>query len=409
MGLLSEVTREYIGSLQFVKAVEREARIPTHITDIVAVVGARRVGKTFLMLQKARELLERGENVIYVSMDEPFFRRMEARKLAELAKSEYPEGRIHLFLDEVQEWRNWDFNLRWLHDVKDFYIYVSGSSSTLQSSEIPSRLRGRYVSVVLLPFSFREAAGPLGAGGFRDRGTARGLLEDYLKWGGFPEVWLARSREKLVSIVETVFYRDIVERQGVRSVGEFKEVFYYVLSQYGNAVTWRSLRRLLEGEGLKLDTKTLIRYVYSMQQAFLLFQVKKFSFSERERAVSPRKIYLVDHSIATLFEQPMDLGRRVENVVYTHLLRRTGDPERISYYTTRRGREVDFIVREPGGATRIYESTLRATREHVDKAEQACRELKCSHATVVALEAEELEGLPERVSVVPLLEFLLRG
>ncbi|UNQ73562.1 ATP-binding protein [Infirmifilum sp. NZ] len=409
MGILLETTQEYVQSLRNLSLVEREVRLPSEPPDIVAVVGARRVGKTVLMLQRAKELLERGERVVYVSMDEPYFRRLEARKFAELVRAEYREGRVHLFIDEVQEWRNWDFNLRWMHDMRDFYIYVSGSSSTLQSSEIPSRLRGRYVSTVVFPFSFREIAGGLSGEGFRSRGALRGLLEEYIRWGGFPEVWLTRSREKLVSIVETVFYRDIVERQGVRNVPEFKEVFYYVLSQYANRVTWRSLRRLLKAEGLRLDTKTLIKYVHAIQQAFLIFTVKKFSFSERERAVSPKKIYLVDHSLATLFEQPMDLGRRLENIVYLHLLRRAGDPERISYYTARTGEEVDLVLREPGGPTYVYQCTLHADKRHVEKAERACRELRCAQATVVALEIPEQAATSRLVRVVPLQEFLLEA
>ena len=72
------------------------------------------------------------------------------------------------------------FNLRWLHDVKDFYIYVSSSSSTLQSSEIPSRLRGRYISKILYPLSYREIV-EFEVRTFREKGLVLRILEDYLK------------------------------------------------------------------------------------------------------------------------------------------------------------------------------------------------------------------------------------
>jgi predicted AAA+ superfamily ATPase len=187
--------------------------LPLGLRDIVAAEGPRRAGKTFLMLKAAEGLLRSGGQALYISFDEPQLRRLDARRLAEIVRGEYPSGPVHLFLDEVQEWAEWDSKLRWLHDVGDFHLYVTGSSSALQSSEIPSRLRGRYISKLLLPFSFREVAaaalGGLEAVTFRERGALRGLLSEYLAWGGFPEVWLYRSREKLVSLLETMFYRDI--------------------------------------------------------------------------------------------------------------------------------------------------------------------------------------------------------
>lgn len=104
MGIIGEITKEYLESLRFVQEVKREVVLPDTTTDIVAIVGARRVGKTFLMLQKAREILSRNEQVIYVSMDEPKFKEMEVRRFAELIREEYPKGKVYLFLDEVQEW-----------------------------------------------------------------------------------------------------------------------------------------------------------------------------------------------------------------------------------------------------------------------------------------------------------------
>jgi len=148
MGFLREITEEYLGALQYVKEVPRDVKLSIGSRDIVALVGPRRAGKTFLMLKAVKNLLDSGEQALYISFDELQIRRLDARKLAEMAREEYPRGEIHLFLDEIQEWENWDSKIRWLHDVKDFFLYVTGSSSALQSSEIPSRLRG-----VTHPFS----------------------------------------------------------------------------------------------------------------------------------------------------------------------------------------------------------------------------------------------------------------
>ncbi|MEM0219808.1 MAG: AAA family ATPase [Thermoproteota archaeon] len=156
MGQLLEITYEYLDSLKYVNEIPREIVLPTASPDVVAIVGPRRSGKTFLMLKTANDMLKNNRQTVYVSFDEPSLRTIPVRRFAELVRKEYPEGKVNLFLDEIQEWKDWDFNLRWLHDVKDFTIFISGSSSSLQSSEIPSRLRGRYTSKLVAPFSFKE-------------------------------------------------------------------------------------------------------------------------------------------------------------------------------------------------------------------------------------------------------------
>jgi predicted AAA+ superfamily ATPase len=342
MGFLREITEEYLGALQYVKEVPRDVKLPTS-RDIVALVGPRRAGKTFLMLKSVKNLLDSGKQALYISFDELQIRRIDARKLAEMAREEYPRGEIHLFLDEVQEWDNWDSKLRWLHDVKDFLLYVTGSSSALQSSEIPSRLRGRYISVLLLPFSFREVSSKekIDITTFRERGAIKALLNDYMTWGGFPEVWIYRSREKLVSLLETMFYRDVMERHRIRETAVFLELARLAISSYSCPVTWHSLRKAMRAIGVNVDVKTVISYVEYMRQANLLFPVKRFTYSEREALASPKKIYLVDPGIATLLEKPMDRGRRAENLVFLELVRRGYEP---CYYVTKTGKEVDFVT-----------------------------------------------------------------
>ena len=403
---LREITQEYLGALRYVEEIERDLRIGEYV-DVFALIGPRRVGKTFSLLKKAEELLKSGKQVIYASFDEPSLRNVEVRRFAELVKKEYPEGRVYLFLDEVQEWKDWEFNLRWLHDVKDFRIYVSGSSSTLMSSEIPKRLRGRYVSRVLYPLSFREIA-RFEVRDFRGRGRVLRLLEDYLKWGGFPEVWTTKSREKIVSLLETAFYRDVVERFGIRDVELFKSVFYFVLSNYSNSLSYRSLNQMLKDLGVEIDVKTLINYVNYVKQAFLLFTVDIFAHSQRRRMVNPKKLYVVDTSFANLFPSPLDVGRKMENLVFIELLRRKAPIAEISYYKMKDGREVDFVVSEAGQVKELIEVSYRLEREHVSKVLDALLELKLREGTIVTWDEEDsIRRGDKTVKVIPLWRWLL--
>ncbi|ASJ07724.1 ATPase [Thermococcus siculi] len=410
---LREITLEYIGALEYVEEIPREIEMPRG-GDIKAIIGPRRVGKTFLMLKKAKTMLENGANVLYLPLDEPELMRMGTRELAEEARKEYPNGRVTLFLDEVQEWGEWDRKLRWLHDVKDFDLYVSGSSSALLSSEIPTRLRGRHVSRLILPLSFREIAGTPKAETFRDRGKLKALLEDYIKWGGFPEVWETRSREKVISILETVLYRDIIERFSFRDVGEFKEVFYHVLSLYGSYFTYRSLQRSLKALGVELNVKTLINYLSAMESAFLIFQLPLFSPSHRKMLVNPRKLYLVDTSFTNLFFRGEDIGRKIENIVFLELLREKSyfNPMiDISYYSDG-DNEVDFVVREGNIVKKLIQVTYELNVSNYEREVlgliKAGKKLKCDDLTVITMnEEDKIEERGKEVKVVPLYKFLL--
>ena len=412
---LKEITLEYMGVLERGEEIPRELSLPEG-NDIKAVVGPRRVGKTFLMLRTAKDLMKKGERVLYLPFDEPELRKLSARQLAEEIRREFPEGRAKLFLDEVQEWGEWDTKLRWLHDVGDFDIYVSGSSSALLSSEIPSKLRGRHVSRLILPLSFREIAGKEQPTTFRERGKLRKLLDDYIKWGGFPEVWLTKSREKVISILETIFYRDIMERFAFRDVREFREVFYYVLSLYGGYFTYRSLQRALKGLGVEANVKTVMNYFHAMESSFLLFELPLFSTSTKRIMRSPRKLYLVDTAFASLFFKGQDTGRKIENLVFLELLREKSYNNpliELSYYSDGNS-EVDFVLRVGNEVRELVQTTYEITPSNYEREVlgliRAGKRLGVNRLTVVTMDEEKtIRERGKTVEVVPLWKFLLRG
>jgi len=409
---LIEITEEYLGSLRFIEEIPREVELPQG-RDIKAIIGPRRVGKTFLLLKKA-DSLKNSQNVLYLPFDEPELKRLTARELAEKIRGEFPEGRVVLFLDEIQEWREWDVKLRWLHDVGDFDIYISGSSSTLMSSEIPSRLRGRHISRLILPLSFREITGNPGKT-FRERGKLQAILREYMKWGGFPEVWATKSREKIISILETMFYRDMVERFAFRDVKEFQEAFYHILSLYGGYFTYRSLQRALKSLGVDANLKTIMNYLRAMEESFLVFQLPIFSPSTRERMIKPRKLYLVDTAFASLFFKGHDEGRKLENLVFIELLREKSywNPSlEISYYSDGRN-EVDFVVREGPRVRELiqvtYELNAANYGREVNGLIKTAKKLGVGKLTIVTLEDEtQINEGNLTVEVLPIWKFLLR-
>ena len=400
MGLLKTITEEYLGVLEYSKEIKRNFSIPGNVSDIVALTGPRRAGKTYTVLKEVQSILNSGGSTIYASFDDPSFLSMNERKFAELVRQEYPRGIVTLFLDEIQEWKNWDYKVRWLHDVKDFRIVITGSSSSLLSSEIPSRLRGRYITRRLLPLSFADIYGRNKDQSFRDLGILRNNLEEYLKWGGFPEVCLQKSREKLVSIQETMFYRDIMERHGVKDMTLFRDFFNHVLSNYSNQFTWNSLKRLMEPIGIKIDTKTVMSYVENICSSYLTYLNTRFSYSEKQSGNSPKKLYLVDPGLVSINSRNSDIGRKIENIVYLQLLRMDGI---INYYTNKEGKEIDFLF---SGSTEkvLIEVCTEVDPDHRTKVKKALREIGGSRALIIFLDG--IERNEDSIQEISLLKWL---
>src|SRR3989338_9149525 len=182
--------------------VERELTLAeTGTKKITAVIGPRRVGKTFFLYQKIRELsLDSGmESILYLNFEDPRLLETSFKDVREVVKLHwelYPgTSNPCIFIDEPQNIEKWESAVRALHD-EGFNIYLSGSSARLLSKEIATALRGRSISYILLPFSFREFLRAKKANFYprqlssKEKAALLSLLGEYLELGGFPEITL---------------------------------------------------------------------------------------------------------------------------------------------------------------------------------------------------------------------------
>ncbi len=183
---------------------------------------------------------------------------------------------------------------------------------------------------------------------------------------------------------------------------EFKEFFYFVISNFSSRYTYNSLRKVLEGYGVKADTKTVIKYINAIKNSFLIFEVCRFSFSERERIRSLKKVYLVDLCFSNLFEKGLDRGRKIENLVFIELFRKYGE---VFYYTTKSGKEVDFYIPKE---KILIEVSLEQDEERVKKLSESMSELKVKESVIITWNYEgEEEFKGKKIRFVPLWKWLL--
>jgi uncharacterized protein len=315
------------------------------------ITGVRRCGKSTLLLQYLDELVNSGipeTNILTMNFEDLGFIKMRQpealhRHIHDHFKDQ--KGPCYLLLDEIQVVEKWEEVVNSLHLDPRFDIVITGSNSNMLASELATRLSGRYVQHMLLPFSLAEA-----------REMNPGLtFNDYLRFGGFPSVVQLDTESKkltqLADLTDSILFKDILMRNNVANPIVLKNLSSYLFDTVGNRSSMRKITNTLNSlSGEKTRQETIAKYVHFLEEAFLLFELQRYDL--RGKAILGRepKYYAVDPGIRTVLtsSDSTNTGFILENLVYLEL-RRQGH----RVYTGQTGElEIDFITEKEGH--RIY-------------------------------------------------------
>lgn len=410
----------------------RDVRLPMVPGKVHAVIGMRRAGKTTFLrqLQAERRRVLAPERAVYLSFDDDRLAGLGADQLALLLEEYYrrfPELRgretVHWFLDEIRLMPDWDRFVRRVMDSEKVEIVVSGSSARMLSREVHTSLRGRGMETIIRPFGFREF--------LRHRGeepkneparwtsSTRSRVEkrfgEFLREGGFPETQglaPALRVDLLQGYVDTVLFRDVVERYGVSQVAALRWLIRQCLRNPAGALSVHRLHLDLKAQGLGVAKDAVHAMFGYLLDAFLIDAVPLATESERRRNTNPRKIYPVDTGMIGAFGTSgrANVGHALECVVHDELARRRAE---IGYVRTGQGYEVDFHVRAPDGASELIQvcadiadaATLARELRALD---DATREYPRAARRLLVLERGQLPAVVTTgVVVQPAYEWLL--
>ena len=429
----TERVREYL--LDFQKGelpefTERALKVDG-TRKIKSVIGPRRAGKTYFMFQKIKEIIKSGakkENILYLNFEDPRLIDVNFKEIMDVVKVHwqlYPfstKGLLHVFIDEPQNVSSWEVAARALHD-NGFDVFLSGSSSKLLSREISTSLRGRTLSYMLLPFSFKEFlkaknanldAGRLSS---REKSVLLSLLDEYLEFGGFPEVVLEKSRENKIRILNEYFnmivYRDVIERHKVKNISLIKWLIQSLTSSFSKEFSVHKVYLTIKSKGVKVSKNTLYSYLSMLEDSVFAFFVPKFGYSVRKREFSINKAFLCDIGFAKLVGTSEDRSRKMENIVFLELERRRGLMSSVGYWKNQQQEEVDFVIKTGMRAEQLIQVCSDISSANVKKREvralvKAGKELKCRNMLVVTgdYEGEEKYG-GAKIMFMPLWKWLL--
>ena len=438
---LQEKLSDALLPLAATNLTRRDAVLPAVPGKAHAVIGMRRAGKTCFLKQLLAERRAHGppERSIYLSFDDDRLAGIDASQLDALLEEyfrRYPEirrkderkGRAAWFLDEIQLVEGWDRFVRRVLDTESIDIVVSGSSARMLSREIHSSLRGRAMATVIAPFSFREALRHRGEEPSvrADRLTtaARSAVEkrlrEYLVLGGFPEAQGSGKRPLiratrialLQGYVDTVLFRDVIERHAVSQVAALRWIIRHVLRNPCGSFSANKLHADLRSQGHNVAKDTVHALLDHLIDAFVIAAVPVATDSERRRNTNPKKIYPADPGLIDAFDTSgrSNTGHALETAVYNELSRRGAD---VTYVKTNDGFEVDFLARHPDGRQELIQVCADATDATTWQRET--RALDAAHAehpraerTVIVLDAAAARALKHpKTQMLPAHQWLL--
>ncbi len=394
--------------------------------QVLTITGPRRAGKSFIMRQMAKRLINGGmdpKNILHVNFEDPRFTESGVSLLQQIfeAYQEYiaPQGKPVLLLDEIQEIENFEKWVRMMHELAKAKLVISGSNAHLLSRELGTLLTGRHLDLEVFPLSFGEflsfknvvvAAGPAGVG---NEIQIKGLLRKYIEEGSFPEVVLSeQKKEILLSYFEDVVTKDLLKRFKIRKVQDLRSIVKYYFSNISSLATFNSIKRALD-----ISVTSVKNYTDHLEQAYLVFPLKRFSFKVKEQEKSPRKMYAIDTGLcnAVGFRFSENIGRLAENIVFIALKRAQAlDPEReLFYWKDVYHCEVDFVIKKGLKVESIIQVCWNIQDEKTKNRElrslaKAMKELKVSSAILITEDAEGEEKLHgNTVKLIPLWKWLL--
>lgn len=413
------------------KLTRRDVHIPGIPNKAIAVIGARRAGKTTFLWQILGERLAGGtprEGLLYFGFEDERLAGMGIADLAMIVDEYYqlhPEWRDGrrpvFFLDEIQTVPGWEIFARRLLETERMDLFVSGSSARLLSREVATSMRGRAMEALVHPFSFREYLRYFGREPDRPadrlakarRSAVEKDLRSYLTEGGFPESLSAQARDRsqlLRGYVDTSLLRDVIERYGVSNPLALRWMVRHLLANPAGTFSVNKFHADLHSQNIAVAKDTLHAYLSHLEDAFLIRTVSIWSGSERQRMINPRKAYPIDMGLIPVFDPTRpNLGDALETAVLLELERRGAQ---VAYFRTAEGFEVDFLAHFPDGSEDLIQVCADldapATRERETRALlAAAAERPNARPLLLSLAAAVPPDLPPILVWQPASEWLL--
>jgi uncharacterized protein len=320
---------------------------------IKVITGMRRTGKSFFLKQIIDELKARNvkENqILFIDKDSLVFDHIKDYKDLENCTKNFfkKQKKRYLFIDEVQEIDEWQKAIVSFFNENNTDIFITGSNAHMLSSELATRLSGRYVEFPIYSLSFKEFLDD-----FRQN-PSKDLEEEfqlYIKFGGLPAIHCFELKQEsiypyIASIFDTVVLKDVVAKNEIRNIRLLESIIDFVLENIGSTFSAKSIADYLKSQKLSVGVETIQNYLAYLEAAYIVQKVPRYDLKGKRILEIYEKYYLNDLGIrhARLGLREDDISDYLENLVYYELIRR-GYKVTIGKLSNL---EIDFIAEKDG-------------------------------------------------------------
>lgn len=345
----------------------KQLRSVMGIQIIKVLTGMRRVGKSTILKQLKEELIENGieeSKIIFINFELLQFEALkDYQKLFQHIQDQMKEeGRYYIFLDEIQEVNLFEKVINSLNAEGRAEIFITGSNSKLLSGELATYLTGRYYTLEVFPFTFKEMCA------YNPDLNRDDLFLEFIRLGGMPARLQFEdentAKNYLLDIYQSILLKDLVARYAIRDVDLLSRFMKYILQNTSQTFSATTITNFLKSEGRSLSRETIYHYLESCQNAYLIHRIQRFDIKGKELLRTSEKFFVNDLGLRGLyFDNEMDIGQSLENIVLIELLQRG--------YHVQIGKlgenEVDFVVTQGSSKAYIQVTYLMAEESTIER------------------------------------------
>ncbi len=380
--------------------------------NILAILGIRRCGKSIFSY-----LLAKQHKFAYINFDDERLAGLKSEDLNKILESFYElyEDIDYIILDEIQNVDNWELFVNRLRRTKK--IILTGSNSKLLSGELSTHLTGRYLDIILFPFSFKEflklkEVKENKVYTTQEKAEIMKTLQEYLEIGGFPEAYKF-GKGMISKIYEDILTKDILLRYNISKKEEIKKLAKYLITNSSGEITYSKLARIFNIK----HVSTISNWISYLENAFLTFRLERFDFKLKQQFIAPKKVYCIDSGLMNSigFKFSENRGKVIENEVALELQRRKAKENsfEVYYWKDYQQNEVDFVIKKDKKIESLIQVSYINSKEEIKEREtnallKASKELKCKNLMVITWDYETDEKFEGKIiKFVPLWKWLL--
>lgn len=377
--------------------------------DIKVITGVRRSGKSFLLDDFKKYVIENVKDASIISFDLSSLKYEELREyhaLNDYVEKHYVNNkRNFLFIDEVQMCKGFELALNSLHASRKYDIYITGSNAFLAGSDLATLFVGRTYTIEVYPFSFAEFMRYFN---YQDRYEA---FDRYVREGGMSGSYEYQTLEDkygyLRETYDTLIVRDIEEKHGVKNVAVMDRLSDFLMDNASKPTSTRNITNTLISNKIEASNKTIAEYVKYLCEAYAFYKVRRYDIKGKRYLTSTDKYYLSDHAFryAKLGTKVANFGDTYENIVAIELMRRGYEV----YVGAMRDSEIDFVAIKDGEKLYIQVSYLIIERETMEREVAPLINIPGGYQKLLIAGTRQSEMQYEGIRIVDIADWLLEG